>query len=111
MCEICHLEQARVTADRQDAYSRLLCASRLNSQRQNALHPQPNWATTHEQVKQTMFFEHLDELRSLHYAALLVVTSVGHQTAELQANILAVSAYDTLATGHALHESKNGHHY
>ena len=25
--------------------------------------------------------------------------------------VLAVSAYDTLAKGHALHESKNGHHY
>ena len=60
---------------------------------------------------QTMFFEHLDEPRSWHYAALLAVTSVGHQTAELQANILAVPAYDTQATGHALHESKNGHHY
>ena len=58
-----------------------------------------------------MFFEHPDELRSLHYAALLTGASVGHQTAELQANILAVLAYDTLATGHALHESKNGHHY
>ena len=58
-----------------------------------------------------MFFEHPDELRSLHYAALPTVTSASHQTAELQANILAVLAYDTLATGHALHESKNGHHY
>ena len=111
MCEICHQEQAKVTADRQDAYSRLLCASRLNSQRQNALHPQPNLATTHEQVKQTMFFEHPDELHSLHCAALLTVASASHQTMELQANILAVSVYDTQATGHALHESKNGHHY
>ena len=85
--------------------------TRFNSQRQNALHPQPSLATTHEQVMQTKFFEHLDELRSWHYAALLAVTSVGHQTAELQANILAVSAYDTQSTGHALHESKNGHHY
>ena len=58
-----------------------------------------------------MFFKHLDELRSLRYAALLTVASVGHQTAELQANILAVLAYDTQATGHALHESKNGRHY
>ena len=58
-----------------------------------------------------MFFEHPDELHSLHCAALLTVASVGHQTAELQANILAVSVYDTQATGHALHESKNGHHY
>ena len=58
-----------------------------------------------------MFFEHPDELRSLHYAAFLTVASVGHQTAELQANILAVSAYNTQATDHALHESKNGHHY
>ena len=53
-----------------------------------------------------MFFEHPDELRSSHYAALLTAASVGHQTAELQANILAVLAYDTQATGHALHESK-----
>ena len=60
---------------------------------------------------QTLFFEHLDELRSSHCAALLTITSASHQTAELQANILAVSVYDTLATGHALHESKNGHHY
>ena len=111
MCEICHQEQAKVTADQQDAYSHLWCASMLDSQRQNALHPQPNLATTHEQVKQTLFFEHLDELRSLHYAALPRVASIGHQTAELQANILAVLAYNTLATGHALHESKNGHHY
>ena len=59
---------------------------------------------------QMLFFEHLDELRSLCYATLLTVASVGYQTAELQANILAVSAYDTQATGHALHESKNGHH-
>ena len=58
-----------------------------------------------------MLFEHLDALRSWHYAALLAVTSVGHQTVELQANILAVLAYDTLATGHALHESKNGRRY
>ena len=58
-----------------------------------------------------MFFKHLDELRSLHYAALLIVASIGHQTVELQANILVVSVYDTLATVHALHESKNGHHY
>ena len=58
-----------------------------------------------------MFFEHPDELRSLRYATLLTVTSASHQTAELQANILAVLAYDTLAAGHALHESKNGHHY
>ena len=60
---------------------------------------------------QTMFFEHPDELRSLHYAALLTVASVGHQTVELQANILVVSAYDTPVTDHALHASKNGHHY
>ena len=60
---------------------------------------------------QTLFFEHLGELRSSHYAALLTVASVGHQTAELQANILAVLAYDTLAAGHELHDSKNGHHY
>ena len=60
---------------------------------------------------QTLFFEHLDELLSLHYAALLTVTSASHQTAELQANILAVLVYDTLATGHELHESKNDHHY
>ena len=110
MCEICRQEQATVTADQQDAYSRLWCASILDSQRQNASHPQPNLATKHEQVTQTMFFEHLDELRSLHYAALLTVASVGHQTTELQADILAVSAYDTQATGHALHESKNSHH-
>ena len=58
-----------------------------------------------------MFFEHPGELHSLHYAAFLTVASVGDQTAELQANILAVSAYDTQATGHALHESKNDHHY
>ena len=58
-----------------------------------------------------MFFKHPDELRSLHCAALLTVASVGHQTVELQANILVVLAYDTLATGHELHESKNGHHY
>ena len=100
-----------VTGDQQDAYSRLWCASILDSQRQNVLHPQPNLATKHEQVMQTLFFEHLDELRSLHCAALLTVTSTGHQTAELQANILAVLAYYTLTTGHALHESKNGHHY
>ena len=60
---------------------------------------------------QILFFEHLDELRSLHYAALPTVTSASHQTTELQANIFAVLAYDTLATGHELHESKNGHHY
>ena len=60
---------------------------------------------------QTLFFEYLDELRSLHCAALLTVTSASHQTMELQANILAVLAYDTLATGHALHESKDGRHY
>ena len=60
---------------------------------------------------QTLFFKYLDELRSLHYAALPTVTSAGHQTAELQTNILAVSAYDTLATGHELLESKNDHHY
>ena len=30
---------------------------------------------------------------------------------ELQANILAVLVYNTQATGHELHESKNGHHY
>ena len=100
-----------VTADQQDAYSRLWCASKLNSQRQSALHPQPNLATTHEQVKQTMFFEHPDELHSSHCAALLTVASASHQTTELQANILAVLAYDTHATGHALHESKNGRHY
>ena len=58
-----------------------------------------------------MFFEHPDELRSSRYATHLTVASVGHQTAELQANILAVLAYDTQATDHALHESKNGHHY
>ena len=58
-----------------------------------------------------MFFEHPDELRSLRYATLLTVASVGHQTTELQANILAVLAYDRQATGHELHESKNGHHY
>ena len=111
MCEICLQEQARVTADQQDAYSRLLCASILDSQRQTASHPQPNLATKHEQVMQTLFFKHLDELRSLHNAALPTVTSASHQTTELQANILVVSAYDTMATGHALHESKNGHHY
>ena len=111
MCEICHQEQATVTADQQDAYSHLWCASILDSQRQNALHPQPNLTTKHEQVMQTWFFEHLGELHSLHYAALLTVASVNHQTVELQANILAVSAYDTQATGHALHEIKNGHHY
>ena len=60
---------------------------------------------------QTLFFEHPDELRNLHCAALLTVTSISHQTAELQANVLAVLAYDTQATGHELHESKNGHHY
>ena len=60
---------------------------------------------------QALFFEHLDELSSLHYAALPTDTSESHQTAELQVNILAASAYDTLATGHELHESKNGHHY
>ena len=98
-----------VTGDQQDAYSRLLCASRLDSQRQNASHPQPNLATKHEQVMQMLLFEHLGELRSLHYAALPTVTSASHQTAELQANILAVLAYDTLVTGHALQESKNGH--
>ena len=111
MCGICHLEQAKVIANQQDAYSRLWCASILDSQRQNVLHPRPNLATTHEQVVQTLFFKHLDELRSLHYAALLAVTSTSHQTTELQANILVVSAYDTQATGHELHESKNGHHY
>ena len=111
MCEICHQEQATVTADQQDTYSCLWCASILDSQQQNALHPQPSLATKHEQVTQTMFFEHPDELHSLHYAALLTVTSASHQTAELQANILAVSVYGTLATGHALHKSKNGHHY
>ena len=100
-----------VTADQQDAYSHLWCASILDSQQQNASHRQPNLATIHEQVKQTMFFEHPGALRSLYYAALLTVASVGHQTAELQVNILAVLAYDTQATGHALHESKNGHHY
>ena len=100
-----------VTADQQDAYSRLWCISTLDGQRQNALRPQPNLATTHKQVKQMVFFKDPDELRSLHYAALLVVASVSHQTAELQANILAVSAYDTQATGHALHDIKNGHHY
>ena len=42
----------------------------------------------------------------MHYVALPTVTSASHQTAELQANILAVSAYDTLATGHELHEAK-----
>ena len=100
-----------VTGDQQDAYSHLWCASKLDSQRQNALHPQPNLATKYEQVMQTLLFKHLGELRSLHYAALPTVTSASHQTAELQANILAVLVYDTLATGHALHESKNGHHY
>ena len=44
-------------------------------------------------------------------AVIPTVPSTSHQTAELQANIHAVSAYDTQATGHALHESKNGHHY
>ena len=58
-----------------------------------------------------MFFEHPDELHSLHCAALLTVTSASHQTTELQANILAVLANDTLARGHELLESKNGHHY
>ena len=58
-----------------------------------------------------MFFEHPDELHSLHCAALLIVASVSHQTVELQANILAVLMYNTQATGHELHESKNGHHY
>ena len=58
-----------------------------------------------------MFFEHPDELHSLRYATLLTVASIGHQTAELQANILVVSAYDTQATGHELHESRNGRHY
>ena len=99
-----------VTADQQDAYLRLWCTSKLDSQRQNALRPQPNLATIHEQVKMMLLFEHLDELHSLHYAALLIVTSASHQTAELKANILAVLAYDILATGHALHKSKNGHH-
>ena len=111
MCEICHQEQAMVTTDQQDAYSRLWCASKLDSQRQSASHPQPNLATKHEQVMQKLFYEHPDELLSLHYAAFLTVASVGHQTAELQANILVVLAYNTLATGHALHESRNGHHY
>ena len=60
---------------------------------------------------QTKIFEPLDELRSLHCAALPTVVSASHQTAELQANILAVLVYDTQATGHALHESKNGHNY
>ena len=58
-----------------------------------------------------MFFEHPDELHSSRYATLLTVASEYHQTVELQANILAVSEYDTQATGHALHESKNGCHY
>ena len=111
MCEICRQEQATVTADQQDAYSCLWCTSKLDSQQQTALYPQPNLATKHEQIMQTLFFEHPDELRSLHYAALLTVASVSHQTTELQANILAVSEYDTQATGHELHESKNGHHY
>ena len=60
---------------------------------------------------QMWFFEHTDELHSLHYATLPTVMSASHQTMELQANILVVSAYDTLATGHELLESKNGHHY
>ena len=60
---------------------------------------------------QTKFFEHPDELRSLHCAARPTVASASHQTMELQVNILAVSAYDTQATGHELHESKNGRHY
>ena len=60
---------------------------------------------------QMLFFEHLDKLRSLHYAAILTVTSASHQTTELQANIRVVLAYDTQATGHELHESKNGHHH
>ena len=111
MCEICRQEQAMVTADQQDAYSHLWCVSTLDIQRQNALCPQPNLATKHKQAMQTLFFEHPNELRSLHYAALPTVTSASHQTAELQVNILVVSAYDTQATGHALHESKNGHHY
>ena len=110
MCEICRQEQATVTADQQDAYSRLWCASILDSQQQNALRPQPNLATKHEQVMQTWFFEHPDELHSLNCAALLIVASISHQTVELQANILAVLAYDTQATGHELHESKNGRH-
>ena len=100
-----------VTADQQDAYSLLSCASKLDSQQQNALRSQPNLATKHEQVMQTLFFEQLGGLRSLHYAALPTVTSASHQTAELQANILAVLAYDIQATGHELHESKNSHHY
>ena len=95
MCEICHQEQAKVTADQQDAYSRLWCASILDSQQQNALHPQPNLDTKHEQVMQTWFFKHPDELRSLHYAALPTVASASHQTTELQANILAVLVYNT----------------
>ena len=110
-CEIYLQEQAKVTADQQDAYSHLWCASILDSQRQSALHPQPNLATTYEQLKQMMFFKHPDELRSSHYAAPLTVARASHQNAELQVNILAVSAYDTQVTGHALHESKNGHHY
>ena len=53
MYEICLQEQAKVTTDWQDAYSRLWYASKLDSQRQNALRPQPNLATTHEQAMQT----------------------------------------------------------
>ena len=60
---------------------------------------------------QMQFFKHLDDLRNLHCAALLTVANTSHQTTELQANILVVLAYDTQATGHALHKSKNGHHY
>ena len=100
-----------VTGDQQDAYSHLWCASILDSQQQSALHPQPNLATKHEQAEQTSFFKHPNELRSLHCAALLIVASLSHQTVELQVNILAVLVYDTQATGHELHESKNGHRY
>ena len=111
MCEICRQEQAMVTANQQDAYWCLWCISTLDIQQQNALHPQPNLATTYEQAMQTKFFEHPDELRSLHCAALPTVASTSHQTTELQANILAVLTYDTQATDHELHESTNSHHY
>ena len=60
---------------------------------------------------QTKFSKHPDELRNLHCAALPAVASASHQTAELQANILAVLAYDAQVKGHELHKSKNDHHY
>ena len=68
-------------------------------------------ATTCELVMKTWFFGHPDELSGLHCAVLPIAASASHQTMELQANILAVLAYDTQATSHELHESKNGHHY